>query len=130
MSVNALLFNVFIYFFFFSKLCASTSLLLHFVFMFNIGDYLLSCSTDQHWAFSDIRTGHVLTRCLSDPNINQGNKNSPNYSERKAFFLVLQTLPPQTFSYSIPDSLDWQILGTFHSAKCSGFKFRKKLALN
>jgi len=27
---------------------------------------------DQHWAFSDLRTGHVLTRCLSDPNINQG----------------------------------------------------------
>lgn len=37
------------------------------------GDYLLSCSIDQHWAFSDLRTGHVLTRCLSDPNINQGN---------------------------------------------------------
>jgi len=36
------------------------------------GDYLLSCSIDQHWAFSDLRTGHVLTRCLSDPNINQG----------------------------------------------------------
>ncbi|KAM7441531.1 Pre-mRNA-processing factor19 [Porites harrisoni] len=36
------------------------------------GDYLLSCSGDQYWAFSDLRTGHVLTRCLSDPNINQG----------------------------------------------------------
>jgi len=36
------------------------------------GDYLLSCSADQYWAFSDLRTGHVLTKCLSDPNINQG----------------------------------------------------------
>ncbi|XP_070205537.1 pre-mRNA-processing factor 19-like isoform X2 [Littorina saxatilis] len=26
------------------------------------GDYLLSCSTDMHWAFSDIRTGRVLTK--------------------------------------------------------------------
>lgn len=44
--------------------------LMHFLFI--SGDYLLSCSVDQHWAFSDLRTGHVLTRCLSDPNINQG----------------------------------------------------------
>ncbi|PVD32778.1 hypothetical protein C0Q70_08224 [Pomacea canaliculata] len=26
------------------------------------GDYLLSCSTDMYWAFSDIRTGRVLTK--------------------------------------------------------------------
>ncbi|XP_014672185.1 PREDICTED: pre-mRNA-processing factor 19-like isoform X2 [Priapulus caudatus] len=26
------------------------------------GDYLLSCSTDEHWAFSDIRTGRVLCK--------------------------------------------------------------------
>ncbi|XP_041349094.1 pre-mRNA-processing factor 19-like [Gigantopelta aegis] len=26
------------------------------------GDYLLSCSLDMHWAFSDIRTGRVLTK--------------------------------------------------------------------
>lgn len=26
------------------------------------GDYLLSTSTDQHWAFSDLRTGRVLAR--------------------------------------------------------------------
>lgn len=26
----------------------------------------------QHWAFSDIRTGHVLNKCLSDPSVNQG----------------------------------------------------------
>ncbi|EDO47404.1 predicted protein [Nematostella vectensis] len=36
------------------------------------GDYLLSCSADQHWAFSDIRTGRVLTKCISDPAVNQG----------------------------------------------------------
>ncbi|CAB3980346.1 Pre-mRNA-processing factor 19 [Paramuricea clavata] len=30
------------------------------------GDYLLSCSLDQHWAFSDIRTGRVLTKCVSN----------------------------------------------------------------
>lgn len=45
-----------------------------------LGDYLLSCSIDQHWAFSDLRTGHVLTRCLSDPNINQGNESHINGS--------------------------------------------------
>ncbi|XP_070571995.1 pre-mRNA-processing factor 19-like [Ptychodera flava] len=33
------------------------------------GDYLLSCSEDQHWAFSDIRTGRVLTR-ISDDSVN------------------------------------------------------------
>lgn len=26
------------------------------------GDYVLSTSTDQHWAFSDIRTGALLTK--------------------------------------------------------------------
>lgn len=26
------------------------------------GDYVLSTSTDQHWAFSDIRTGQLLTK--------------------------------------------------------------------
>lgn len=26
------------------------------------GDYVLSTSTDQHWAFSDIRAGKVLTK--------------------------------------------------------------------
>lgn len=26
------------------------------------GDYVLSTSTDQHWAFSDIRTGTLLTK--------------------------------------------------------------------
>ncbi|XP_013381641.1 pre-mRNA-processing factor 19 [Lingula anatina] len=26
------------------------------------GDYLLSCSTDTNWAFSDVRTGRVLTK--------------------------------------------------------------------
>lgn len=26
------------------------------------GDYILSTSTDQHWAFSDIHTGRVLTK--------------------------------------------------------------------
>ncbi|KAH9499388.1 Pre-mRNA-processing factor 19 [Bulinus truncatus] len=28
------------------------------------GDYLLSCSTDMHWAFSDIRTGRILTKIV------------------------------------------------------------------
>ncbi|XP_002734121.1 pre-mRNA-processing factor 19 [Saccoglossus kowalevskii] len=32
------------------------------------GDYLLSCSEDRHWAFSDIRTGRVLTR-ISDESV-------------------------------------------------------------
>lgn len=26
------------------------------------GDYLLSTSTDEHWAFSDLRTGRILTK--------------------------------------------------------------------
>ena len=26
------------------------------------GDYVLSTSTDQHWAFSDIRSGRLLTK--------------------------------------------------------------------
>lgn len=30
-----------------------------------LGDYLLSCSMDEHWAFSDIRTGKVLLRVSS-----------------------------------------------------------------
>lgn len=30
------------------------------------GDYLLSSSTDTHWAFSDLRTGRVLTK-VNDP---------------------------------------------------------------
>ncbi|XP_065189921.1 pre-mRNA-processing factor 19-like [Sycon ciliatum] len=33
------------------------------------GDYLLSCSTDQHWAFSDVTTGRVLAK-VTDPSIN------------------------------------------------------------
>ncbi|KAL1431699.1 hypothetical protein MTO96_013808 [Rhipicephalus appendiculatus] len=30
------------------------------------GDYLLSTSTDQHWAFSDLHTGRVLARVLDN----------------------------------------------------------------
>lgn len=30
-----------------------------------IGDYLLSCSLDEHWAFSDIRTGKLLIKVPS-----------------------------------------------------------------
>lgn len=30
-----------------------------------LGDYLLSCSLDEHWAFSDIRTGRMLIRMSS-----------------------------------------------------------------
>lgn len=30
-----------------------------------LGDYLLSCSTDEHWAFSDIRTGKMLIKVSS-----------------------------------------------------------------
>lgn len=30
------------------------------------GDYVLTCSLDQHWAFSDIRSGKVLTKILDD----------------------------------------------------------------
>lgn len=30
------------------------------------GDYVLSTSTDQHWAFSDIRSGRLLTKVLND----------------------------------------------------------------
>lgn len=29
------------------------------------GDYVLSTSTDQHWAFSDIRSGRLLTKVIS-----------------------------------------------------------------
>jgi len=31
-----------------------------------LGNYLLSCSTDQHWAFSDIITGQTLCRVTED----------------------------------------------------------------
>uniref|UniRef100_H2YDK7 Pre-mRNA-processing factor 19 n=1 Tax=Ciona savignyi TaxID=51511 RepID=H2YDK7_CIOSA len=31
-----------------------------------LGDYLLSCSEDQHWAFSDVRTGQTLCRVTDD----------------------------------------------------------------
>lgn len=31
------------------------------------GDYLLSSSLDQHWAFSDIRTGRLLTKVRFEP---------------------------------------------------------------
>jgi len=30
-----------------------------------LGDYLLSCSTDEHWAFSNIRTGQNLVKVSS-----------------------------------------------------------------
>lgn len=33
-----------------------------------LGDYLLSCSLDDHWAFSDIRTGKILLRVSSAAN--------------------------------------------------------------
>ncbi len=33
-----------------------------------MGDYLLSCSTDEHWAFSDIRTGKMLIKVSSAEN--------------------------------------------------------------
>ena len=58
-----------------------------------LGDYLLSCSIDQHWAFSDLRTGHVLTRCLSDPNINQGNMahNSSLLHQQPGFSLIISS---------------------------------------
>jgi hypothetical protein len=42
-----------------------------------LGDYLLSCSLDQHWAFSDIRTGRVLTKCVSDVSATQGECQQP-----------------------------------------------------
>lgn len=32
------------------------------------GDYLLSSSLDQHWAFSDIRTGRLLTKASTRRN--------------------------------------------------------------
>jgi len=36
------------------------------------GDYVLSSSSDQHWAFSDIQTGKVLIKSISDPNASHG----------------------------------------------------------
>lgn len=36
------------------------------------GDYVLTSSTDQHWAFSDIQTGKVLCKNISDPNAGHG----------------------------------------------------------
>lgn len=35
------------------------------------GDYLLSCSEDKHWAFSDIATGRVLTK-VADESVSSG----------------------------------------------------------
>merc|ERR1712130_569412 len=35
------------------------------------GDYVLTTSTDQHWAFSDIRAGRLVTR-VQDPGTGQG----------------------------------------------------------
>lgn len=33
------------------------------------GDYILSTSEDQHWAFSDIRNGRLLTKVANPANI-------------------------------------------------------------
>lgn len=33
------------------------------------GDYVLSTSDDQHWAFSDIRTGRLLTKVSDNSNV-------------------------------------------------------------
>lgn len=33
------------------------------------GDYILSTSEDQHWAFSDIRAGRLLTKVADQSNI-------------------------------------------------------------
>lgn len=40
-----------------------------------LGDYLLSCSADEHWAFSDIRTGKLLIKVSSGamPATGEGN---------------------------------------------------------
>ena len=35
------------------------------------GDYLLSSSLDQHWAFSDIRTGRLLTKVRRVNSVNE-----------------------------------------------------------
>jgi pre-mRNA-processing factor 19 len=37
-----------------------------------VGDYLLSCSLDDHWAFSDIRSGRLYVKCPSDEKSNGG----------------------------------------------------------
>ena len=34
------------------------------------GDYILSTSTDQHWAFSDIRTGKLIAKVTDSDNGN------------------------------------------------------------
>ncbi|XP_012566859.1 pre-mRNA-processing factor 19 isoform X1 [Hydra vulgaris] len=36
------------------------------------GDYVLTSSRDQYWAFSDIQTGKILCKNISDPNANHG----------------------------------------------------------
>lgn len=35
------------------------------------GDYILSCSSDANWAFSDVRVGRVLTK-VTDSSSDQG----------------------------------------------------------
>lgn len=47
------------------------------------GDYLLSSSLDQHWAFSDIRTGRLLTKVRFVYTIILSRKVAPNLKQEK-----------------------------------------------